>query len=181
MKKTISALIILLLFLLPAVGNASYLIRLKNGGQLFTPAYWFEDRMILFYCPGGTAGMERSEIDRIETYATEDHPNAASGRIEKKESPQPPPGAEKSPESGKSAEEKAGGKDSPEKLGENSEKKRLLEELRTLEAESAAASEKYHEASELSKQEREEARKEIFMISQKRKKLIEKLQGYNQK
>ena len=64
MKKTISILVVLLLFLPPALGNASYLIRLKNGRQVATPMYWFEGKRIFFYTAGGTAGMERSEIDR---------------------------------------------------------------------------------------------------------------------
>ncbi len=109
MKKTISSLIILLLFLVPALGNASYLIRLKNGGQLFTSAYWFEDRMILFYCPGGIAGMERREIDRIERDDTYDNLGTVGRDIEKK-APPPPPKTEKPQEPEKSpveAEQKA--------------------------------------------------------------------------
>ena len=33
MKKTITSLVILLMFLIPALGNASYLIRLKMAGS----------------------------------------------------------------------------------------------------------------------------------------------------
>ena len=46
MKKTISALIILLMFLVPVGGGASYIIRLKNGGELRTPLYWLEGNQI---------------------------------------------------------------------------------------------------------------------------------------
>jgi len=97
MKKTISSLIILLMFLVPALGNASYLIRLKNGGQLATPAYWTEGKWIFFYCVGGTAGMERRGIDRIEKLKTEDGEYIYSTlAIEgNKELPPPPPAAEK--------------------------------------------------------------------------------------
>jgi hypothetical protein len=94
MKKTISSLIVFLMFFVPALGNASYIIRLKNGGQLYTPAYWFEGRMIFFYCTGGTAGMERSEIDRIERDKTEYNLGSVGGNIEKK-APPPPPKTEK--------------------------------------------------------------------------------------
>ncbi|MBU2026082.1 MAG: hypothetical protein KJ814_00475 [Proteobacteria bacterium] len=66
MKKTISALIILLMFLVPVGGGASYLIRLKNGGQLATSLYWFEGKWIFFYYAGGIAGMEKDLISKIE-------------------------------------------------------------------------------------------------------------------
>lgn len=90
MKKTISSLVILLMFLVPALGNASYLIRLKNGGQLATQAYWTEGKWLFFYCVGGTAGMERMEIDRIERDDTYDNMGAVGGNIEKKAPPPPP-------------------------------------------------------------------------------------------
>ena len=72
MKKTISALIIFLMFLVPALSNASHIIRLKNGGQLTTPGYWTEGKWVFFFCVGGTAGIERSVIERIERYETDD-------------------------------------------------------------------------------------------------------------
>ena len=90
MKKIISALIILLMFLVPALGNASYLIRLKNGGQLATPGYWTEGKWIFFFCVGGTAGMERTEIDRIERDETDYNMGTVGGNIGKKAPPLPP-------------------------------------------------------------------------------------------
>ena len=97
MKKTITSLIILFMFLVPAMGNASYLIRLKNGGQLATPAYWTEGKWIFFFCVGGTAGMERKEIDKIEKLKTEDgeYIDKTSAIAGKKELPPLPPAAEK--------------------------------------------------------------------------------------
>lgn len=115
MKKTISALIILLLFLVPALGNASYLIRLKNGGQLSAPAYWFEDRMILFYCPGGIAGMERSEIDRIERDETYDNTGMVGDGIGKTAPPSPPK-TEKPQEPGETPQATASAKEVEEKV-----------------------------------------------------------------
>ena len=67
MKKML-AIFTLLLLLIPAAGDASFLIRLKNGGQLATPMYWIEGRLIFFYYAGGVAGMERKEIERVEKY-----------------------------------------------------------------------------------------------------------------
>jgi len=72
MKKTISSLVILLMFLVPALGDAAYLLRLKNAGRVVTSMYWFEGNKIYFNYAGGVAGMERREIDRIETLKTED-------------------------------------------------------------------------------------------------------------
>ena len=98
MKKRIVPFLILALSLLWApISEASYLIRLKNGGQLLTPAYWTEGKWIFFYCVGGTAGIERKEIDRIEKLKTEggeyiDKTPAIAG---KKELPPLPPVAEK--------------------------------------------------------------------------------------
>ncbi|MBU0575060.1 MAG: hypothetical protein KJ704_02305, partial [Proteobacteria bacterium] len=66
MKKTISALIILLMFLVPVGGGASYIIRLKNGGELRTPLYWLEGNQIFFFYGSGIAGIERIVVDRVE-------------------------------------------------------------------------------------------------------------------
>ncbi len=115
MKKTISALIILLLFLVPALGNASYLIRLKNGGQFATPAYWTEGKWIFFYCVGGTAGMERREIDRIERDDTYDNMGAIGGNIGKKAPPLPPK-TEKPPEPGETPQAMEPAKEVEEKV-----------------------------------------------------------------
>lgn len=125
MKKTISSLIILLMFLVPALGNASYLIRLKNGGQLATPAYWTEGKWIFFFCVGGTAGMERKEIDKIEKLKTEDgeYIDKTPAIAGKKELPPLPPAAEKAKEPEKfpaeaapKAEKSPSPKEPPEKI-----------------------------------------------------------------
>jgi hypothetical protein len=96
-KRIVPFLILALSLLLASISDASYLIRLKNGGQLATPAYWTEGKWIFFYCVGGTAGIERKEIDRIEKLKTEggeyiDKTPAIAG---KKELPPLPPAAEK--------------------------------------------------------------------------------------
>lgn len=66
MKKSILSMIIFLLFLIPAVSDASYLIWLKNGGKLVTPMYWVEGKQIKFYCLGGIVGVEKDFISKIE-------------------------------------------------------------------------------------------------------------------
>jgi len=140
MKKTISSLVILLMFLVPALGNASYIIRLKNGGQLATPAYWTEGNWLFFYCVGGTAGMERKEIDKIETLKPEDggYTVRTPAIAAKKELPPPPPAAEKAKEPGKSpveAEPKAEKSLSPQKPPEKIDLKAYQDKMATLKAE----------------------------------------------
>jgi hypothetical protein len=70
MKKLISSpvipVIMFLLFLIPIVSDASYLIRLKNGGKLTTPRYWVEGKQTKFYYLGGIAGVEKDFISKIE-------------------------------------------------------------------------------------------------------------------
>ena len=136
MKKNLSSLIILLLFLVPALGNASYLIRLKNGGQLTTPAYWTEGQWIFFYCVGGIAGMERREIDRIERDKTYDNLGTVGRDIGKK-APPPPPKTEKPQEPGKSpveAEPKAEEILSPQGPREKIDLKAYQDKMATLKA-----------------------------------------------
>ena len=89
MKKLISSTIIFLLLLIPAGGDASYLIRLKNGGELATPRYWVEGKQIYFYYGGGIAGIERKEIDRVERYEkeTDDYMDTTLENIGKRELP----------------------------------------------------------------------------------------------
>ena len=66
MKKSVPA-VILLLLLLPTLCDASYLIRLKNGGEVATSFYWVEGRFLFFRYAGGTAGVERRMVDRVQS------------------------------------------------------------------------------------------------------------------
>ena len=73
MKKRIVPFLILALSLLwTSIGDASYLLRLKNKGRVVTPMYWVEGDKIYFSYAGGVAGMEKEEIDKIEKLKTED-------------------------------------------------------------------------------------------------------------
>ena len=108
MKKLISSpvmpVILFLLFLIPAVSNASYLIRLKNGRELVTPMYWVEGKQIYFYYGGGIAGIEGIAVDRVERCEkeTEDYMDTTLENMGKKELPplssitEKAPGLEKS-------------------------------------------------------------------------------------
>jgi hypothetical protein len=65
----------ILLILIPDLSTADYLIRLKNGRQVRTPAYWSEGTEIFFYTAGGIVGMDRSEIFKVESTEAEDRLN----------------------------------------------------------------------------------------------------------
>ncbi|MDO8785129.1 MAG: hypothetical protein Q7J12_02830 [Syntrophales bacterium] len=66
MKKLILLFIVVFSFIPPGVSDASYLIRLKNGGELITPLYWLEGNQIFFFYGSGIAGIERIVVDRVE-------------------------------------------------------------------------------------------------------------------
>ena len=48
------------------MGEAAYLIHLKNGGEFATFRYWKEGDQIRFYVPGGIVGISRDSIRKIE-------------------------------------------------------------------------------------------------------------------
>lgn len=148
MKKTISSLIILLLFLVPASGNASYLIRLKNGGQLATPAYWTEGKWIFFYCAGGTAGMERKEIDKIEKLKTENGEDTARTPVTaaKKDLPPAPETAKEPEKFPAEAEPKAEKNLSPQGSHEKIDLKVYRDKMATLKAEASETRARLREA-----------------------------------
>ena len=175
MKKIVLLLIMLLIPLLfPTLGDASYVIHLKNGGKFMTPHYWEKDNYVTFYIVGGTMGIEKKSVRKIEKLPTDPYRDASFRAPEKPLTP-----AKSAPEAAEKEVNRE--KDSPGKPGENSEKKKLQEELRTLEAESATAAEKYYNASDQPKQGRDNVRKEIFTTSQEKRKIFQKLQENNQK
>ena len=57
---------LLISLLLPAVSDASYIIHLKNGGRFLTSHYWEEDNYVTFYIAGGTMGIEKNSVRKIE-------------------------------------------------------------------------------------------------------------------
>ena len=111
MKKLI-LLLAMVYLLLPAsaLSDTYYLILLKNGGRLSTPRYWREGAQLYFYYLGGTVGIEKGEIDRIEKYQrdtikkeTKDDGVTTSVASGAKELPPLPLITEKAPESAKPA------------------------------------------------------------------------------
>ncbi|HLA26999.1 MAG TPA: hypothetical protein VJZ49_03820, partial [Syntrophales bacterium] len=66
MRKFILLFIIVFSFIPAGAIDASYLIRLKNGGELITPLYWLEGNQIFFFYGSGIAGIESKFVDRVE-------------------------------------------------------------------------------------------------------------------
>ncbi|MBM4314035.1 MAG: hypothetical protein FJ122_08975 [Deltaproteobacteria bacterium] len=78
MKKAFIMLFIFLLpSLLPAVGDASYIIHLKNGGRFLTPQYWEEDDYVKLSVAGGTMEIEKNTVLKIEQLPTEPYRDAS--------------------------------------------------------------------------------------------------------
>jgi len=65
MKKTIICMVIVVLFVSPAICYSSYLIKMKNGGEFVTDQYWEENNHIRFYAYGGLLNFPKSDIHSI--------------------------------------------------------------------------------------------------------------------
>jgi hypothetical protein len=107
MKKIISTVILLLLFLIPVTSEAFYRILLKNGGQVATPFYWSEGRFMYFYFSGGVAGVERKAVERV--LGNEEMEKPGDGTVVlwnpgKKEPPPDPPAVKDAQAKGKPGE-----------------------------------------------------------------------------
>jgi len=76
-----------------------YVIRLKNGGSLATPLYWSESSKVYFFYAGGTVGVEKQTIERVEKHRGTRNflGSSASDTKETKELPPTPATAETSP------------------------------------------------------------------------------------
>lgn len=67
MKKiTIITLMLISFCAYPTLSHADYIIHLKHGGQFMTPKYWTDDGQIQFFVRGGTMGIERDTVLKIE-------------------------------------------------------------------------------------------------------------------
>jgi len=86
----------------PSIGDTAYMIHLKNGGRLSIAQYWEENQELKFYAGGGTMGIEKNLVKRIErcaideaevyeVKASERRPAEAEQKTEKDLSTQAPP------------------------------------------------------------------------------------------
>lgn len=69
MKRLIPTIVGALFLMWAHVDAASYLIRLKNGGEFLTNRQWEEGNQILFYQYGGIAGIQKDYVKNIEESA----------------------------------------------------------------------------------------------------------------
>ena len=84
MKKLIPMIVIIFSFLsFPVTGDASYRIRLKNGGEFKTLRYWSEGDQIKFYIYGGIVGIHKDSVGKIEKTAPANIRPARSGSEQK--------------------------------------------------------------------------------------------------
>ncbi len=86
MKKLILMMaMILSFFVFPVTGDASYRIRLKNGGEFKTLRYWSEGDQIKFYIYDGIVGIQKDSIRKIEKTTSENMLYGRSVSYQKKE------------------------------------------------------------------------------------------------
>lgn len=66
MKKLISSIVMSFLLTYPLGSSASYLIQLRNGGELITYHYWEDGGEIKLYIYGGIVGIQKDVIKDIK-------------------------------------------------------------------------------------------------------------------
>jgi hypothetical protein len=66
MQKTVGAFIITACLGMLDVAGAAYVIKLKNGNEYVTTRYWQEGSQILFDTYGGTFGIDKAFVGKIE-------------------------------------------------------------------------------------------------------------------
>lgn len=66
MKTLLPLLVMTLILTMPQARAATYLIQLKNGGELKTYHYWEEDNDVRFYIYGGVAGIQKKYVKTIK-------------------------------------------------------------------------------------------------------------------
>jgi hypothetical protein len=87
MRKLIFLFLMLALYMIfPAPARSEfYVIRLKNGGSLATPMYWSDGGLIYFFYVGGTVGVEKQIIEKVEKYKGERNFSVSSATPDTKE------------------------------------------------------------------------------------------------
>ena len=141
MRKIIFLFLMLTLYLsfpTPAMSEF-YVIRLKNGGSLATTLYWSEGSQVYFFYAGGTVGVEKQTIERVEKHQGTRNflGSSASDTKETKELSPSPPSKDKSPgpdERPAEAEQNAEKTLSPQKPPEKIDLKAYQDKMATLKA-----------------------------------------------
>ncbi|HET8562499.1 MAG TPA: hypothetical protein VFM35_01375, partial [Candidatus Binatia bacterium] len=76
MKHLVASLIFAFCLICSAVGEAAYIIKLKNGNEFVTGRYWHEGRQIMFDIYGGVLGIDKALVTKIEESNTPTKPEA---------------------------------------------------------------------------------------------------------
>ncbi len=66
MRQTVSCLALTLCMIAPGIANGTFVIRLKNGNEYLTNRYWQEGTQLLFDADGGTFGVDKAFVNKIE-------------------------------------------------------------------------------------------------------------------
>lgn len=174
-KIIISAFILISFFVFPLLSHASYIIHLKDGGRFITEKYWEEDGQIIFFVSGGTMGIDKDNIKKIEKSKIK-----VEDDYKTKKTDLPPVIIENkpTPEKAVAGEKVAGGEK------QDLQKKQLQEELKEMEDQSEKAWKEYLKVIEkepVTQAERDEARKRYLEINIKKQELIKKLKELDQK
>ena len=126
---------IILYLLIPSISVASYIIKLKNGRKISVQHYWNEGGNILFNIYGGTLGIRKNLVKKIE--AAEGFPDKKRGTTKQRAIE----ATDKAKEEDKVREQGKQQKDSEEEKGERKrgndlkkdvllkEKKRIMDEM----------------------------------------------------
>ena len=67
-RQVAASLVLVLIFSLAdhTAGEASYVIKLKNGREIVTGRYWPEGQQVMFDTYGGVFGVDRALVSKIE-------------------------------------------------------------------------------------------------------------------
>lgn len=66
MKQLAASLIFAFCVIGSTSGEATYVIKLKNGNEILTSRYWQEGQQVMFDTYGGVFGVDRAYINKIE-------------------------------------------------------------------------------------------------------------------
>lgn len=69
MKKTLTAVVVAVFFLIPALCFSAYVIHLKDGREFTTSRYWMEGDQIKFKLPDGELGVPKDIVEKIDEVA----------------------------------------------------------------------------------------------------------------
>jgi hypothetical protein len=76
-------MLMIMFFCFPAEALPYFVIHLENGGRFTTPHCWEEGNEIRFHVPGGTMGVQKGMVKRIQRVDDRESSSAAAGSVVK--------------------------------------------------------------------------------------------------